>query len=70
MVTYSDHLLSVVRRAPFVVRKQFTFSTSSKEPLHGFQPNLAQSIPMGSRFKSENEKGVASVGAPGEGKKG
>ena len=69
-VSYCHPSSSVVRRVPCAVRKQFTFSTSSQEPLDGFQPNLAQSIPMVSRFKFANKKGVAPIGAPGGGKKG
>ena len=44
-VSFSDHLSSVVRLSVRPsVRKLFTFSSSSPEPLVQFQPNLAQSI--------------------------
>ena len=46
----------------------FTFSTSFHEPLGGFHPNLAGSIPVVSDFKFANKKGVAPLGAPKEGK--
>ena len=45
-VSFSDQILSVVRRCRcrHRRRKLFTISSSSPEPLGQFQPNLAQSI--------------------------
>ena len=58
-MSFSNRNLSVVRHRCCRCRKFFTFSSSSREPLGKFQPNLAQSIHGLREFKFVQMKGPA-----------
>ena len=69
-VSYCDRFLSGVRRPSSVVRKLFTFSSSSPKCMVRFQPNCVGIILRGKRSKVAKMVHVAPRGAQGEGPKG
>ena len=62
--------IAIVFRPSSVVRKLFTFSSSSPEPVDRFQPNLVGIILWGYGPKVVHGEHVAPRGAQGEGPKG